>query len=38
VLQTGRVALEGPAAHLQGYAQVQEIYLGVSARALPAGQ
>jgi branched-chain amino acid transport system ATP-binding protein len=37
VLQTGRVALEGPAARLQGDAQVQEIYLGVSARATPAG-
>jgi len=38
VLQTGRVALEGPAAQLQGDAQVQEIYLGVSARATPVGQ
>jgi len=38
VLQTGRVALEGPAAQLQGDAQVQEIYLGVSARAMPVGQ
>ena len=38
VLQTGRVALEGPAAQLQGDAQVQEIYLGVSARAKPVGQ
>jgi branched-chain amino acid transport system ATP-binding protein len=35
VLQTGRVALEGPAAQLQGDAQVQEIYLGVSAHATP---
>src|SRR5579862_6404467 len=35
VLQTGRVALEGPAARLQDNAQVQEIYLGVSARATP---
>jgi branched-chain amino acid transport system ATP-binding protein len=35
VLQTGRVALEGPAARLQDDAQVQEIYLGVSARATP---
>jgi branched-chain amino acid transport system ATP-binding protein len=38
VLQTGRVALEGPAARLQGDAQVQEIYLGVSARVTPVGQ
>jgi len=38
VLQTGRVALEGPAARLQDDAQVQEIYLGVSARAMPVGQ
>src|SRR5215472_1799348 len=37
VLQTGRVALEGPAARLQDDAQVQEIYLGISARATPAG-
>ena len=37
VLQTGRVALEGPAARLRDDAQVQEIYLGVSARAAPAG-
>jgi len=28
VLQTGRVALEGPAARLQNDEQVQEIYLG----------
>ena len=35
VLQTGRVALEGPAARLQDDAQVQEIYLGVSTRAAP---
>jgi len=37
VLQTGRVALEGPAARLRDDAQVQEIYLGVSAGATPAG-
>jgi branched-chain amino acid transport system ATP-binding protein len=37
VLQTGRVALEGPAAQLQRDAQVQEIYLGVSTRTAPAG-
>ncbi len=36
VLQTGRVALEGPAAQLQDDAQVQEIYLGVSTRATSA--
>jgi hypothetical protein len=35
VLQTGRVALEGPAARLQNDEQVQEIYLGVSRRAAP---
>jgi branched-chain amino acid transport system ATP-binding protein len=33
VLQTGRIALEGPAAELERNEQVQEIYLGVSARA-----
>jgi len=38
VLQTGRVALEGPAARLQGDAQVQEIYLGLSTRTAPLGQ
>jgi branched-chain amino acid transport system ATP-binding protein len=32
VLQTGRVALEGPAAQLQSDEQVQEIYLGISTR------
>jgi branched-chain amino acid transport system ATP-binding protein len=37
VLQTGRVALEGPAAQLQRDEQVQGIYLGVSTRAAPAG-
>jgi branched-chain amino acid transport system ATP-binding protein len=37
VLQTGRVALEGPAAQLQTDRQVQAIYLGVSTRAAPAG-
>jgi branched-chain amino acid transport system ATP-binding protein len=37
VLQTGRVALEGPATRLQGDGQVQEIYLGLSARATPTG-
>ena len=31
VLQTGRVALEGPAAELERSVQVQEIYLGMSA-------
>jgi len=30
VLQTGRVALEGPAAELEQNEQVQEIYLGIS--------
>jgi hypothetical protein len=29
---------EGPAARLQGDAKVQEIYLGMSARATPVGQ
>jgi branched-chain amino acid transport system ATP-binding protein len=33
VLQTGRIALEGPAAELERNEQVQEIYLGISARA-----
>src|SRR5580692_954734 len=33
VLQTGRIALEGPAAELEQNEQVQEIYLGLSARA-----
>ena len=33
VLQTGRIALEGPAAELERNEQVQEIYLGMSARA-----
>ena len=37
VLQTGRVALEGPAAQLQRDEQVQGIYLGVSTRAAPVG-
>jgi ABC-type branched-subunit amino acid transport system ATPase component len=30
VLQTGRIALEGPAAELQRNDQVREIYLGIS--------
>jgi branched-chain amino acid transport system ATP-binding protein len=33
VLQTGRIALEGPAAELERNEKVQEIYLGVSTRA-----
>ena len=33
VLQTGRIALEGPAAELEQNAQVREIYLGISTRA-----
>ena len=33
VLQTGRIALEGPAAELEQDAQVREIYLGISTRA-----
>jgi ABC-type branched-subunit amino acid transport system ATPase component len=33
VLQTGRVALEGPAAELERNEQVRAIYLGVSTRA-----
>jgi branched-chain amino acid transport system ATP-binding protein len=33
VLQTGRIALEGPAADLEKNEQVREIYLGISARA-----
>ncbi len=33
VLQTGRVALQGPAAELENNEQVKEIYLGVSTRA-----
>jgi branched-chain amino acid transport system ATP-binding protein len=32
VLQTGRIALEGPAAELERNEQVQEIYLGISPR------
>jgi branched-chain amino acid transport system ATP-binding protein len=32
VLQTGRVAIEGKAAEMEGNRQVQEIYLGISAR------
>jgi branched-chain amino acid transport system ATP-binding protein len=35
VLQTGRVALAGPAAELEKNAQVQEIYLGIGKRAAP---
>jgi branched-chain amino acid transport system ATP-binding protein len=33
VLQTGRIALQGPAAALERNEQVQEIYLGMSTRA-----
>jgi branched-chain amino acid transport system ATP-binding protein len=33
VLQTGRIALEGPAAELERNEQVREIYLGISTRA-----
>jgi branched-chain amino acid transport system ATP-binding protein len=33
VLQTGRIALEGPAADLEQNEQVREIYLGISTRA-----
>jgi ABC-type branched-subunit amino acid transport system ATPase component len=33
VLQTGRIALEGPAAELERDLHVQEIYLGISAAA-----
>jgi branched-chain amino acid transport system ATP-binding protein len=33
VLQTGRIALEGPAAELEKNEQVREIYLGISAPA-----
>ena len=33
VLQTGRVALEGPAAQLEGDENVQQIYLGLSGAA-----
>jgi branched-chain amino acid transport system ATP-binding protein len=33
VLQTGRVAIEGNAAEMEGNRQVQEIYLGISTRA-----
>jgi branched-chain amino acid transport system ATP-binding protein len=33
VLQTGRIALEGPAAELEKNVQVQEIYLGIPTRA-----
>jgi branched-chain amino acid transport system ATP-binding protein len=34
VLQTGRIALEGPASELEQNEQVREIYLGLSARAV----
>ena len=37
VLQTGRIALEGPAAELERNEKVQEIYLGVSTHAATAG-
>jgi branched-chain amino acid transport system ATP-binding protein len=33
VLQTGRIALEGPSAELERNEQVQEIYLGIGAQA-----
>jgi branched-chain amino acid transport system ATP-binding protein len=33
VLQTGRIALEGPAAELERNQQVQEIYLGIASRS-----
>ena len=33
VLQTGRIALEGPAAELERSEQMREIYLGISTRA-----
>ena len=33
VLQTGRIALKGPAAELEQNAQVREIYLGIATRA-----
>src|SRR6202040_4114846 len=36
VLQTGRIALEGPAAELEKNEQVREIYLGISS-AMPGG-
>lgn len=36
VLQTGRIALEGNAADLERNEQVQEIYLGINARAVSA--
>src|SRR6201996_6163005 len=35
VLQTGRIALEGPAAELERNEQVREIYLGIGTRAAP---
>jgi branched-chain amino acid transport system ATP-binding protein len=34
VLQTGRIALEGPAADLEKNEQVREIYLGLSTRVV----
>jgi branched-chain amino acid transport system ATP-binding protein len=37
VLQTGRIALEGPAAQLERDENVQRIYLGLDTRAAPAG-
>ncbi len=33
VLQTGRIALEGPASDLESNEQVRKIYLGISTRA-----
>jgi branched-chain amino acid transport system ATP-binding protein len=35
VLQTGRIALQGPAAELERNDQVREIYLGLSNNAAP---
>jgi len=36
VLQTGRIALEGPARELEKDDQVQEVYLGLNARGASA--
>jgi ABC-type lipopolysaccharide export system ATPase subunit len=33
VLQTGRVALEGPALDLESNEQVRQVYFGINARA-----
>jgi branched-chain amino acid transport system ATP-binding protein len=35
VLQTGRIALQGPAVELERNEEVQEIYLGTSTRSAP---